>query len=475
MFLFKDTNPIVHSKYVLIVPKQRKFYFYSPKLNISSQKIYDKHADTISYIWEKRNIEKIEKELNMPPYPEITPYLLVSTFKDWVGVSKWYADLTRGQMESSPEIKKTVASLTENKNTEIDKIRTVYNYVVKKIRYVGLEFGIHGYKPYKACQVFNRKFGDCKDKALLIMTMLKEAGISSEIVLVRTKSRGRFDFSQASLGLFNHAICHIQLKNGKELWLDGTAEYSSINEIPWMDQGTGVFVVDLKRRKGILSAIPVSVGIQNNRISNKNVLLKDDGSAYIGGTEVVSGAFCPGIRYFFQIPSKQKEEFEKLLNAIFEGAQVINIHFPDLSGLDTPIKYNYAVSVPKFLKPVSEGFSFNPIMFRHKLTQRHASSSIRKHDLLLSYPFMDNKTTEFLLPQGYEASRLPKRTDLKSKFGSLSITYSKLSDKVMVKIKFQLNVSRISPEEYLEFRKFCANVDKNENKEIIIKKKPAVE
>ncbi|MCK4401430.1 DUF3857 domain-containing protein [bacterium] len=475
MFLFKDTNPIVRSKYILIVPKQRKFYFHSPKLNISSQKIYDKHADTITYIWEKRNIEKIEKELNMPPYPEITPYLLVSTFKNWTDMAKWYADLTRGQMKSSPEIKRTVASLIENKNTEIDKIRAIYDYVVKKIRYVGLEFGIHGYKPYKACQVFNRKFGDCKDKSLLIMTMLKEAGIDSEIVLVRTRHRGRFDFSQASLGLFNHAICHVQLNGKKELWLDGTAEYSSINEIPWMDQEACVFVVDLKRRKGILSTIPVSTGIHNNRISDKNVLLKNDGSAYIGGTEVVTGAFCPGIRYFFQIPSKQKEEFEKLLNTIFEGAQVINIHFPDLSGLDTPIKYNYAVSVPKFLKPVSEGFSFNPVMIRHKLTQRYASSSIRKHDLLLSYPFTENRTTEFLLPQGYESNHLPKRVDLKSKFGSLSIAYSKLPDKVMVKVKFRLDVSRISPEEYPEFRKFAADVDKNENKEVIIKKKPAVE
>ncbi|MDO9465191.1 MAG: DUF3857 domain-containing protein [bacterium] len=475
MFLFKDTNPIIFSKYILIAPKRRKFYFYSPKLHIIPRKIYDKHADTISYIWEKRNIGKIDKELSMPPYQEITPYLLISTFKDWTDMARWYADLTRDQMESSPEIKKIVASLTENKNTEIDKIEAIYNYVVKKIRYVALEFGIHGYKPYKACQVFSRKFGDCKDKALLIMTMLKEAGIPSEIVLVRTRSLGRFDFSQASLGLFNHAICHIRLKGGKELWLDGTAEYSSINEIPWMDQGARVFVVDLKRRKGILSEIPVSAGIHNNRISDKNVLLKNDGSAYIGGTEIVSGAFCSGIRYFFQIPSKQKEEFEKLLNTVFEGVQVINIHFPDLSGLDTPIKYNYAVSVPKFLKPVSEGFSFNPVMLRHKLTQRYASSSIRKHDFLLSYPFMDNKTTEFLLPQGYEAIHLPQDVELKSKFGSLSMIYGKLPDKIIVKIKLQLDVSRVLPEEYSEFRKFVADVDKNENKEIIIKKIPVAE
>ncbi|MCK5595788.1 DUF3857 domain-containing protein, partial [bacterium] len=168
IFSFKAANPMVCSKYILIAPKHRKFYFYSPKLNIVPQKIHDKHADTISYIWEKRDIKKIEKELNMPPYQEITPYLLVSTFKSWSDVAKWYSDLIIDQMESSPEIKKTVASLIENKTTEIDKIRAIYNYVVKKIRYVGLEFGIHGYKPYKSCQVFSRKFGDCKDKALLI-------------------------------------------------------------------------------------------------------------------------------------------------------------------------------------------------------------------------------------------------------------------------------------------------------------------
>jgi len=131
--------------------------------------------------------------------------------------------------------------------------------------------------------------------------------------------------------------------------------------------------------------------------------------------------------------------------------------------------------VPKFLKPVSEGFSFDPVMIRHKLTQRYAPSSTRKHDLLLSYPFTENRTNEFLLPQGYEVSHVPQDVELKNKFGSLSITYGKLPDKIIVKIKFQLDVSRISPEEYPEFRKFAADVDKNENNEIIIKKKPAVE
>ena len=76
-------------------------------------------------------------------------------------------------------------------------------------RYVGLEFGIHGYKPYKVTQVLARRFGDCKDKASLMVALLREVGIDAELVLVRTRRGGRIDAEPASLAVFDHAIVYV--------------------------------------------------------------------------------------------------------------------------------------------------------------------------------------------------------------------------------------------------------------------------
>ncbi len=94
--------------------------------------------------------------------------------------------------------------------------------MVSNTRYVALEFGIHGYKPYRVDRVLARRFGDCKDKASLIHTMLKVAGVDSRMVLLRMRTLGSLVEEPASLAAFNHAIVYIPKY---EMFLDGTAEF----------------------------------------------------------------------------------------------------------------------------------------------------------------------------------------------------------------------------------------------------------
>ena len=101
--------------------------------------------------------------------------------------------------------------------------------MVKNTRYVALEFGIHGFMPYRVPEIVQRGFGDCKDKASLIYTMLREAGIDARIVLVRTRQNGAIDSEPASLSVFDHAIAYVP---SLDLYLDGTAEHSGTRELP---------------------------------------------------------------------------------------------------------------------------------------------------------------------------------------------------------------------------------------------------
>src|SRR4029079_11975552 len=114
----------------------------------------------------------------------------------------------------------------------------VYNFVVTNTRYVALEFGIHGYKPYRVDRILARRFGDCKDKASLIHAMLKIAGVDSRMVLLRMRNLGYIGEEPASLAAFNHAIVYIP-KYDK--FLDGTAEFHASGELPSADRrGTGL-------------------------------------------------------------------------------------------------------------------------------------------------------------------------------------------------------------------------------------------
>ena len=134
-----------------------------------------------------------------------------------------------------------IRPIKEAVHSDLEASRAVYNWVVKNTRYVALEFGIYGYKPRRCVQTVTRGWGDCKDKATVIVTLLEELGVPSTIVILRTQMRGDFRSTIPSLAAFDHAIVYVP---SLDLYLDGTAEYTGSSELPDMDSGALALLVN---------------------------------------------------------------------------------------------------------------------------------------------------------------------------------------------------------------------------------------
>src|SRR4029077_19631972 len=151
-------------------------------------------------------------------------------------------------------------------------------------RYVALEFGIHGYKPYRCAQIFARGFGDCKDKATLIVTMLGALGIKATPVIVRSGNKGDIETSPASLAPFDHMIAYVP---ALDLYLDGTAEYTGPLELPAMDRGALALQINEGAAKLVhLPDPPASASVSSHRI---DATLAGDGNALLDWRVEVSG------------------------------------------------------------------------------------------------------------------------------------------------------------------------------------------
>src|SRR4029079_15714886 len=135
--------------------------------------------------------------------------------------------------------------------SDLERVRAVHNFVVTSTSYVGLEFGIHGYKPYKVTQVLARRFGDCKDKASLMIALLREVGVPAELVLVRTRRGGHLDPEPASLAIFDHAIVYVPKL---DRYLGGNAEVSRPAEETAQEHG--VTVLRVGARGSVLTQTP---------------------------------------------------------------------------------------------------------------------------------------------------------------------------------------------------------------------------
>jgi hypothetical protein len=340
------------------------------------------------------------------------------------------------------------------------RIRAVYEMVIKRTRYVGLEFGIHGYQPYRVSQIFSRKFGDCKDKASLLVVMLKEAGIDASLVLARTRRGGDLAPEPASLAPFDHAIAYVPAFG---LYLDGTAEFSGADELPSQDQDIPVLRVTDRK----LVKTPVLPAARNLARGELRVALNTDGSAGIDETLRVAGQAASDWRMRYQAVGERQKRYDEAWNAKQPGAHVETVDMK--LGLGQPVDVKAKVAVPRWARPDGDGVLAMPALGREpELLRGFGGLSTRRHDLVLGFPFREEERVVVKLPAHYTVKRLPTSRTLKNPYGTFVFTAKQNGNEVVVSAVLQLDKHRINRNDYPTFRTFLADIDAAVAQELVI-------
>jgi len=171
-----------------------------------------------------RDVPRMFDEPSMPPYEMVLQRLFVSTIPDWTEVSKWYWELSKPHLEATtPEMKQTVQSLIAGCKTDLDKVKALFYHVSKKVRYMGLtpEKDRPGFEPHDVHITFDKKYGVCRDKAALLVSLLRTAGLDAYPVIINVGLKKDAEVPDAE---FNHAIVSVELQKGQYLLMDPTDE-----------------------------------------------------------------------------------------------------------------------------------------------------------------------------------------------------------------------------------------------------------
>jgi transglutaminase-like putative cysteine protease len=225
--VFEGTGFIRHIAYEVHAPKDQPLKRIALRDEIHgtvTATINPETNSTIVYRWEVNNVPRIFDEPSMPPYTEVLQRLFVSTMPDWTSVSKWYWDLSQSHLDATtPEMKQQVQELTAGAKTDMDKVKAIFYFVSNKIRYMGItpEKDRPGFEPHDVCITFDKKYGVCRDKAALLVSMLRLAGLNAYPVLV---SVGTHKDSEVADPFFNHAIAGVELEKGHVILMDPTDE-----------------------------------------------------------------------------------------------------------------------------------------------------------------------------------------------------------------------------------------------------------
>jgi hypothetical protein len=388
----------------------------------------------------------------MPGITETSPYLHVSTYDSWQSVGKWYWGLIRDQLYADASLKKTVADLVKGATTTREKVERIHRWVVSNTRYVGLEFGIHGFLPYRVPLIVQRGFGDCKDKASLTYTMLREAGVDARIVLVRTRRNGAIDASPASLAVFDHAISYVPELN---LFLDGTAEHSGTRELPVEDQGVTVLVVGPNSAE--LKQTPIQPAQDNRRTRLLKVQLQADGSATVDGEEVVTGGEAASYRDHYQALGTRKERFERALGELYPGLTLESQSFDSLADLEQPIKYKYQIKVPQLATLDNGELRIAPSTMRELIGMARLPTRKYTLDLRGNRSYREERAVQ--LPKGMTVASIPPGGEASSPFGTLKLALTREGATVTARTELDIVRDRIAPADYPAFRKWVLAAD----------------
>ncbi len=456
---FADSVPMLLSTYTLVTPAERQFYFHTQGIEIEPTETLSEDGKTRVYEWTVKNAPKVRSEVGMPGAGELFPQVQVTTFESWDAFATWWWSMIRDQHIVSDELKTKVAELVDGKETRIEKVRAIYDFVTGEVTYQAWEFGVHGYKPYTTTAIFDKREGDCKDKAILLNTMLSEIGVESYPVLLRAESsRSEQDMSLAMVGHFNHCISYVPDVDGKGtgFFLDGTAEYASMGPPPAMDRGARVLLV---RPEGAeIVEIPAGTPDYQGIDQTWDVTVNADGSAVAEGEITFRGDMAIQARSAFAVAGQRPLRLQGMLAQAFGQVKLLENDFDDLKDMAQAKEgFRVKIEIAKFateageLRELPTGF-VNLMSDLTSIVRRPE----REHDLLVMDPMSMRLSATYHLPAGWSVEAAPEDIDLQVQQAAFSseATQSSSDEGVTLTLtrSMEMRESRIPVAAYAAFR-----------------------
>jgi hypothetical protein len=191
----------------------------------------------------RTNVEKVIDEGETSPEYSPFAWLEFSEYPSWQAVNQWASDLYSDSITENGDVAAVAENLKRQSNSVADYITRSLFFVQNEIRYLGLELGENSHRPRAPREVLSKRYGDCKDKSLLLVTLLKTQGIRAWPALVSTSDRYGIKRGLPSPGAFDHVITLLEFK-GKRYWLDGTRLYQAggLDDLGYTDYGFALVV-----------------------------------------------------------------------------------------------------------------------------------------------------------------------------------------------------------------------------------------
>jgi hypothetical protein len=442
--------------------------------------------------WEVQDVPAIEDEPAMPSWSSLAGRMVLSyftpsggtAFNSWANIAKWYAGLTADRRIATPEITATARQLTAGKSSFIEKVRAIGSFMQTKVRYVLVQIGIGGYQPHLAAEILQKHYGDCKDKATLMSTLLREAGIDSHYMLVHT-SRGVVS-KDAPSSHFNHAILAIDMpadaktdslrsvveaSNGKRyLIFDPTDEFTPVGMLnPHLQESYGLIVLD---GTGELVSLPLFAPETNELSRTAKLRLKEDGTIFGEVTEVLTGehAWRRRADAIHSTEQERRKGLEHFLSTFLSGFTITDLKYENLQDYDRELVVKYSFLAQGYAKKTGPLFLVRPRVLGSKMPE--FGPPPRKNPF--AFEAASKQVDEFFieLPSGYVVDELPDPAKIDVGFAAYTSKIESVAQTIHYSREYTVREVRIEKDRLKDFEHLAATISADERGSAVLKKAP---
>ena len=444
MVFFEETEPIGTKYYEITLPQDLYYRVYNDK-----EGAIKFHKNGKKYVWYANNIAPIVREPAMPPLEDVSKKLLLSTVKSWKTWSKWYWNLTKDKFSVNDTMKALIDSLLSDKRSRIDSIKALFYYVSNKIRYVATTMNGKkaGYEPFPAQKTFRQKYGVCRDKAALLVAMLRYIGQDAYPVLTNPMIRVEREIKTDQ---FNHAIVAIKDKNGYT-YLDPTAEDIPVF-LPFYEQGKGVLVSTPWGED--LSYIKTLPPEDNDVFVLMDMSLDTLGNMH--GKMTMKGSI---IDQFFRMmvkkipPEQLKSMLASSIASLGNEASLDTIYYTDPDDFTKPFNMTMEYTVKGFAMKSKDKYVFNIGGGAININGRDPFSLDKRHYPVYFGVPMSNKSSIFVhLPRGYVIKGGPDTMTVDNKYIHYSLNIEHQKDGIVLTSNMTYKKSLIPAKDYKNTR-----------------------
>ena len=242
---FQREVPIVRSRLIFEAPTGTVLQYrvnFLPEIEVKSEETGGIHR----LIFDQGHLAPIVRsDINLATSKPLYPTVEVSTGKSWQSVADTYRQLAEPQIQPDQVKQFNPRATGDSPSERLARIQVLVSKLHKEVRYTGIEFGQSKLQPQTPAEVLKRHYGDCKDKAALLVAMLRASGIPANLALLNAGPGRDVTPELPGMNQFDHAIVYVppQSPAEKPLWIDATAEFTQVGDLPYGDQGRLALII----------------------------------------------------------------------------------------------------------------------------------------------------------------------------------------------------------------------------------------